>query len=214
MYVMYSIQPDWCFKIFNVIGHRADGTPIYEKSVEVRKNIPKLPVPFRGLVYCTKPKSQKDKGLCIDESKLGFVFKCNYEAAEKFGMTLLDGKVIGEFVCDEITEMYVGRVGTDENGGYICLDTTSDVLRKQACLTEKQLYDYSNGGKLYGLHLSEVKLYPKPKDLSCFRKPCKNELYCEECGMYREHESKCGNEALIMYRAPQSWCYAKELPNV
>lgn len=41
--VLLSIRPEWCVKILNG-----------EKTVEIRKNRPKLKPPFKCYIYCTK----------------------------------------------------------------------------------------------------------------------------------------------------------------
>ena len=118
------------------------------------------------------------------------------------GNEILNGKVIAEFICDEITEMHVGKIGEKVKDGYICLDTTSDVLRSQACLTEKQLYEYCNGGKLYGWHISNLVIYDKPKELSEFSSGSSRlEFSNTEDGFPLKWSG--------MKRPPQSWCYVK-----
>ena len=53
-----------------------------KKMVEVRKTKPKLETPFKCYIYCTKPKE---------------LFDLSYDVSF--------GKVIGEFVCDQIDEI-------------------------------------------------------------------------------------------------------------
>ena len=65
--VMISIRPEWAEKIVK-----------RKKTVEVRKNRPKIEVPFKCYIYCTKGKSKDIWG------------------------TVYGGYVIGEFVCDNI----------------------------------------------------------------------------------------------------------------
>lgn len=91
--VLLSIQPQYCELIANG-----------KKTVEVRKTRPKLETPFKVYIYCTKPKSKHDWGLCLEDGKVGFVCNCNYDAAIRNGMKILSGKVIGEFICDDITK--------------------------------------------------------------------------------------------------------------
>ena len=72
--VLISIQPKWCELI-------ASG----KKTVEVRKTKPKLDVPFKCYIYCTKDKPTfTQSAFCDDVS---------------------NGRVIGEFVCDYITSL-------------------------------------------------------------------------------------------------------------
>lgn len=71
--VLISIQPKWCELI-------ASG----KKVVEVRKTRPKIDVPFKCYIYCTKKFYRKGDGY----------FQGKY-----------CGKVIGEFVCNRIIEI-------------------------------------------------------------------------------------------------------------
>lgn len=65
--VLISIRPRWCQKIVNG-----------EKTIEVRKNRPKLATPFKCYIYETRGLVEKDGTITF---RLG-------------------GTVIGEFVCD------------------------------------------------------------------------------------------------------------------
>lgn len=162
-----------------------------KKTLEVRKTRPKLETPFKVYIYCTKDK------------KGWFHFGKKQR---------LDGMVIGEFVCDRID-----RKTPD------CLIVKED--REQAtagsCLTAKEIRDYVRGNRttynladlpdFYCWHISNLVIYGEPKPLSDFRRPCDNDLYCKECGMYSENRNRCGNGALQLARPPQSWCYVEEL---
>lgn len=84
--------------------------------------------------------------------KLETPFKCYiYETSAKRGR----GKVIGEFVCGEIIK--------DERGEY------ADVFVKQACLSLEEQKAYGGNKPLYGWHISDLKIYDKPKELSGYR---------------------------------------------
>ena len=87
--VLISIQPKWCELI-------ASG----KKTVEVRKTKPKLETPFKVYIYATKG----DFGALIKRSGNKFL---GYKEQN------IGGKVIGEFVCREITE-YEGEFWDDE----------------------------------------------------------------------------------------------------
>ncbi len=105
-----------------------------------------------------------------------------------------NGKVIGEFVCDEILD---------------CRDVNMD----DTCLSVEDWLKYTKGhkGVVYGWHISDLVIYDKPKELNEFMKPCENDIYCESCAMYSELEEKCYNKELQIKRPPQSWCYVEEV---
>ena len=204
--ILMSTQPQWCEKIFEIIGENENKAPVYKKRIEVRKTRPKYPTPFKVYIYCTKGKFallRKDNEYRHDHWEFA-------EFHKSCGNEILNGKVIAEFICDEITEMYVGKIGEKVKDGYICLDTTSDVLRSQACLTEKQLYEYCNGGKLYGWHISNLVIYDKPKELSEFKKinqPC----WYGKMGISKRDCPKCKNKECFIQSPPQSWCYVERV---
>lgn len=125
-----------------------------EKTIEIRKSRPKLETPFRCYIYCTKN-----------------------------GKSKWNGKIIGEFVCDEIS------------GGYI-EKPWGDFVQRQTCLTYEEINIYGKDKPLICWHISDLVLYKNPRELSEFYKPC-----------IFEKEGDCGN---ILTRPPQSWCYVKE----
>ena len=122
--VLISIQPKWCELI-------ASG----KKKVEVRKTKPKLETPFKVYIYCTKGETV-------------------YLPKDIFGNEHLNGKVIGEFVCDEIT--------TAKLGNYCNISLTD------ACLDAYELMDYADDKPLYGWHISDLVIYDEPMCLGDF----------------------------------------------
>lgn len=176
--VLISIQPKWVEKI-------ASG----EKTIEVRKNKPKLETPFKVYIYCTKDK--------YDVSTVG---------ADK--PIIWHGKVIGEFVCDRI-EVY-----TYSCWGYC--DSVSEKSLAQTCLTANAFCDYGKQKTLYGWHISNLVIYDKPKDLSDFWSADKCPYASKDGCIYKYHcfragqTKRCGN---TLKRPPQSWCYTEEQEN-
>lgn len=143
-----------------------------KKTIEVRKTAPKCEVPFKGYIYCTKEKKQDDiiwAGVFGDRGKW-------------------NGKVIGEFICDKIDEIVpdYNPVTTKFYYGYVA-DTEA------TCLSEEELQKYGKNKSLYFWHISDLKIYDKPKELSEFFTPMgKRPSYMVE-------------------RPPQSWQYVEEL---
>lgn len=197
--VMISIQPQWVEKILNG-----------EKTVEIRKSVPKLKPPFKCYIYCTKAKVGKSH---------------QYDAFGVIGKPVeCGGKVVAEFVCDAI------KFHGMEN-----LIVKEDAERALAgsCLTRKQVIDYLGGKNtdyaydprrfnFYGWHISDLKIYDKPKELCEFTKysdddirPCQNDCECQyEYYDYSEDCVACGIDFdgencpyIKLQRPPQSWCY-------
>ena len=191
--VLISIQPKWVEKI-------ARG----EKTIEVRKTRPKIETPFKCYIYCTKHKERLievvKKG---DDMGWGCIYKENTPMFIKtFADTALlgtnmDGKVIGEFVCDKIIGYYpYGLRG---------FDLSKETL-KAMCLSNKDLNEYGKLDRVYGWHISNLVIYDKPKDLG--------EFWTIKCTNKRNGCMGCEvkpNCIKTITRPPQSWCYVESL---
>ena len=158
--VMLSIRPKWCAKI--IIGR---------KTMELRKSVPKLEVPFKCYIYCTSGHpyiSAKGENLDRDTVRTNTVGRCN-------------GKVIGEFVCDYILQR--------------CEMANADIAEQQSCVRREDIYfKYSEEGKhyIYGWHISDLRIYDTPKELSEFT-----------------GARYFGAAPYEIKRPPQSWCYVE-----
>lgn len=155
-----------------------------KKTIEVRKTKTKLETPFKAYIYCTMPDTRDPHNILELHGADGKIRKAN-------------GKVIGEFTCDRIYELAP-------------LNHAPDDVEKQACLTREEIVDYLKGTG-YGWHISNLKIYDKPRELNEFRRSCPNSWYCESCAMYWENNGTCGNASLQIKRPPQSWCYVEEV---
>ena len=107
-----------------------------------------------------------------------------------------NGKIIGEFLCDQIINI---------NGAE---RIPSDVARP-TCLEPAELHQYLGAATGFGWHISNLKIYDTPRELDAFRRACKNDWWCESCAMYSEYNGTCGNGSLQIRRPPQSWCYVE-----
>lgn len=147
---LFSIKPEWCKLIVNG-----------QKTIEVRKNRPKIPTPFKGFIYCTKDDiDNHPKRIWWRKDNTGFEH-------------IMNGKVIGEFVCDKIDKIVHG--GTSNKNIQLCILDDNWLHRPllneylyQTGLIYAELDKYSNDGNLYGLHISDLKIYDEPKELSEF----------------------------------------------
>lgn len=211
--VMMSIRPKWCEKIANG-----------EKTIEVRKTRPKLETPFKCYIYCTKA-SVRYQTICgchvlnsdelyrhpeqgIKHGDSIELMLCENYTKDNF----LNGKVIGEFICDRIDALArVGYMGSGEMPRYNILNADARIrpakeLFQRACLTEDEAEDYLKGRYGFGWHISDLKIYDQPKALSKFSRPFENciDKVCDEFGC-----ASCENGGHIK-RPPQSWCYVEE----
>ena len=107
-----------------------------------------------------------------------------------------NGKVIGEFLCDEIIE--------DRTYGH------NEEFYRAACMSAYDAAAYAMQSPMYGWHISNLKIYDHPREMSSFRGACKNDWWCESCAMYSERSGTCRNAGLQITRPPQSWRYVEE----
>ncbi len=219
--VLLSIKPKYCELI-------ASG----KKTVEIRKNRPKIDTPFKCYIYCTKPKHITYSGsMCLASDELyrlpngEIKYGCSIELAVWDNYTkdnFLNCKVIGEFVCDDISENDMVF------GGYGVYDISDDALQEM-CLTNDELWEYGKGETLYGWHISDLVIYDEPKELGEFKAAVPNHFckyrndYGECCGHhfidceYMKKDTNPDGSVNIYYcdkrvaRPPQSWCYVEEL---
>lgn len=192
--VLISIRPKWVEKI-------ASG----KKTIEVRKTAPKE-VPFKCYIYCSKDNANEI--VLLKNYKNRFIFG-DYRNADGHFYTIANGKVIGEFICDKVYNLvnaFGGIVFADENLNQL----EPQLFRDMSCLTDEQTADYLGNKDGYGLHITALKIYDKPKELSEFCIPCK--VSCENCKNPLYFECSCEEKGKkIITRPPQSWCYVEEL---
>lgn len=204
--VLIPTRPKWCEKICHEIGKDENGKPIYEKRIEVRKGKPSE-VPFKAYIYCTS--SNVHDCILVDKSGLSLTYAINYKTAIVNGGEIGNGKVIGEFVCDKVDEYTFSHYEAEYR--------VTHVEQEAMCLNQPELIRYGKGKTLYGWHISDLKIYDKPKELSEFYTIAESGSDCC-CGCVW-HETPleempcrtCTGERNYLYRPPQSWCYVEEL---
>ena len=93
-----------------------------------------------------------------------------------------NGKVIGEFLCDQIININgAGRIPSD--------------AARPTCLEPAELHQYLGAATGFGWHISDLRVYDHPRDL------------WEFTGL---RETKFGAEPVPITRPPQSWRYVEE----
>lgn len=193
--VLISVRPRHC-------ADMARGV----KGLEIRKNKPKLEVPFKCYIYCTKGDENDPHQLLEAHGEDGKIRKCN-------------GMVIGEFICDKIIPIRVFENGTVQDWNWNKLAS--------ACITYDEMAKYIGWGKTgYGWHISDLHLYDKPKALGSFwrysesgDRPCVKGKDCEHKYFdYSENCTACGIDfdgdscpKMKLSAPPQSWCYVSAL---
>lgn len=193
--VLISIRPQWCQKIASA-----------EKTIEVRKTRPKLETPFKAYIYCTMPDAKDPHNILELHGADGKIRKAN-------------GKIIGEFTCDWIQSFDSAysewAYAVAPSGSVMPMHETKalELCKKDGCLSDDDVLSYfgDEDWKAYFWHISDLLIYDQPRELTAFRRACKNSWYCESCAMYWENNGTCGNENLQIRRPPQSWCYVEAM---
>lgn len=160
-----------------------------EKTIEVRKTRPKLETPFKCYIYRTK-------------GTVPHIINGEWVQME------VGGTIIAEFTCDRIYELETRSPGGSYYVKGADQPTTNNVAR-QSCLTLMDMHEYLQAAKGYGWHISNLKIYDSPKQLSAFKGLCKIEVGCGECPYYNYTKMECDGRTIK--RPPQSWCYVEEL---
>lgn len=153
-----------------------------EKTIEIRKRFPK---DYRGWVYiyCTKGKDRLvrdlDENIAIDNNHYAY------------GDEELNGKVVARFYCDNVEEVKVDYL-PDKN------------IVKKSGLTVTEIFDYIGHRKWCTVHISQLEIFDKPKELSEFKRykrfDCYDSDFDSASAEYRQ---------VRLYKAPQSWCYCE-----
>ena len=158
-----------------------------EKTIEVRKTAPQE-VPFKAYIYCT----------------IGNGVKGDYLVPSGIQC----GKVIGEFVCDKVYSI------KNRGSSFSVADEEQSVtneIARQSCLDYDDMVSYFGNKDGFGWHISNLKIYDTPKELSEFSRPCSYRGLCFSCK--RTSFKKDGNLLCNtkITRPPQSWMYVEDL---
>ena len=183
--VLISIQPKWCEPIASGI-----------KTVEVRKTKPKIETPFKAYIYCTKG----NQYLQSRNNSIFYLEDRDFIGGHGAGLYVrLNGMVIGEFVCNKIEDLrYDALEMTYFSRKYRDAKLLDEEFFPGTQVTYQEAYDYCKGMSygeedsdlFYGWHISDLKIYDKPRELSEF--------------------SKYGFEHPVpLKRPPQSWMYVE-----
>lgn len=134
--------------------------------------------------------------------KLETPFKCYIYRTKRKVKHIVNGKwfdmpvggdVIGEFVCDTFV--------VDKTFGH------DPLFNGAACMSEVECAVYSCLSPLYGWHISDLKIYDKPKRITQFKGKCRLENSCLGCPDWNYQMADCNGRTIT--RPPQSWCYVE-----
>ena len=144
--IMMSIKGNWITSIFK-----------RNKIIEVRKSRPKEKGPFKIYIYCTKG------------SELYRII-----GNDIYNTIPVNGKVVGEFICDEIEEYKYEYCDIyNEKFYHISLNTCANCY-----LSFKDIQEYGNGKNIYLWHISNLKIYDQAKELKEFNMKRPPQSWC------------------------------------
>jgi len=254
--IMISIQPQWVEKILNG-----------EKTIEIRKTKPSCDLPVKVYIYCSggngkkvdvfqrwndirlikrkvdkgwlKDKPEKTTQILIDYGRTHQIHKDNYE---------LNGRIVAEFTLNKVYTFdfayseWAYNVAPAGSKMPMSEETFIRLANTKGCLTNEDLIKYF-GDEDYVAnlwHITDLKTYDKPKELSHFetayerwKKPniggwfSKITVECPYCKKTAEVYNTSGSwcccggtmsvketfkpKKKILTKAPQSWCYVEEV---
>ena len=115
------------------------------------------------------------------------------------------GKIGMRVVCDKVYKYTFSHYEAEYR--------VTHVEQEAMCLNQPELIRYGKGNLLYGWHISDLKIYDKPKELSEFCIPCKTN--CEDCKKPLFYDCwKEKGKIKVVTRPPQSYMFVEELKEV
>lgn len=205
-------------------------------TMEICKTRPNIDVPFKCYIYCTKP-SKKHQTICGSMALNDDELYRHPTGGMKYGNSIelmlcdedeyskdnfLNGKVIGEFICDNIEEFQVFDDKTVQYWNRYHLENSGMTYNEIANIPTKS-------SALYAWSILSPKFYDKPKALNDFTKcsdkdkrPCQLGKKCQYAEFdYSENCTYCTNDFdgegcpfLRLTRPPRGWCYVEELEDL
>ncbi len=218
---MYSIKPQHTMNILNK-----------DKVLEIRKTCPKewkdylsgktkvKPESMKCLIYCTKGQPYLIDRRYNEHCQFNYDLIDYYMA--KYDEDAINGKVVAEFILKEVDMLVYHQEGRFDTWNFKDRDALDKCL-KDSCLSMEEIVDYIGDSKdAFALHISDLKIYDEPKELSEFsylipnNKCEKHEkgLPCDKCDTFNKEHTVCMACYYIfrpMKQPPQSWCYVEEL---
>lgn len=167
--ILLPVRPEWLVEILNG-----------EKTIDIRKTMPKCDLPIDVYLYCCKSK----KKLFFDKVYNKYMYG---EDTPKDRFNSLNGKVVAKFTLNKVEKVELERINySTEDYGY----RFNDEILIKSCLTEEQLESYllSTDGKGCAWYIDNLQIFDKPIPLSGnnFVNP---------------------KTYISIKKAPQSWCY-------
>lgn len=191
--LLISIKPKWVSKILNG-----------EKTIEVRKTMPKCDLPIDVYIYCTTTGKvlyeQFEK--CVDGKIVGIHWNTDENEGGFYGF---NGRVVAKFTLNKVGE-FDSNSFQDVAMKTVVLDTKT-LKTTSSCLSYNEINNYLKGKKGYAWHISNLIIFDRPRELGEFKhynKPSCDSCpfqYSIECDYHREVEC----DDIPLTKAPQSY---------
>ena len=219
--ILISIQPKWCELI-------ASG----KKTIEVRKTAPKLQTPFKCYIYCAQDKYKHLYDLRKVSNGDFMLSVVQHNKTSLVAGGYLNGKVIGEFVCDSVFEyrsefpegnydeiieqLYTPTVDGKKVYMPIAQNGCDNYLSNDSCLTWDELKSYIGKGikSFYGWNITDIKIYDKPKELGEFFRPVKYDADGPICGTEKEMQDIIEWGCQTVFNKEFTECTLKDCPKL
>jgi len=184
--IIMSIRPEWLVKILNG-----------EKTIEIRKTMPKCDLPIDVYLYCTKNRGSLHRNKHTIKR-----FVCHYKKPAESNVR--NGLVVAKFTLNKIED---------------CCDMGLLELEGKSLLTISEICSYIKAKEVdpkmvYAWHIDNLEIFDKPKELSEFYRVIhypKGQFItpdiCEYGEGYEEDKKQC-LKSFKVNKAPQSWQYA------
>lgn len=211
-----------------------------DASILITKEKPKCDLPIDVYIYCTKDK----KDYLCKPNEWGMPYPKTYALGGKCCKNY-NGKVVAKFTLNKVEDVFYecGNNGISINGYKWFYTEELDLVQnfeKASCLNENELFNYLQpkeaGGTPcgYAWHISNLKIFDRPKELWQFKTPKNYDRYQKELNQaYKDdarirerlyeglaEDNECANAVQLtelteylwgIKKAPQSWCYVEEL---
>lgn len=178
--IMISIRPQHVVNILNGL-----------KTLEIRKRFPK---DYVGWVYIYVTHGRQLLDLRKEDTKDNYRLTISKSNNVRWSYPpLLNGKVVARFWCDKVEEI---------------TPSTTDNFTKDSCLTIQELENYLWSNILFGyaIHITNLEIFDKPKEINEFRIDITNKV------KWAKDQTKliCKYRRLKpLTRAPQSLYYVE-----
>lgn len=173
--ILISIKPKYVAKILNG-----------EKTIEIRKTMPKCEFPIDVYIYCTK-----EEELFYNILAQKWFTTKNRKNVKR----LSNGVIKAKFTLNKVEHIESRRYSVYN---YPYTETLDDYeLIDKSCLSTKEIENYLKDKLGYAWHIDNLVIFDKPKELSEF----------EQEHHIRDNVRGYYYETTTLTKAPQSWCY-------